>query len=817
MDDTSVVFIQGLHYCLFMTFRLIYAMAVLCLSGLLPVYASSFSGWVTDPGNEPLPGATVQLSLEGAVQATVTNQQGHFYFSDVNADEFQLTVSFVGYNTVTHTRATTDSSYYHIVLPPESRILQEVTVEDRFQQQRKREETVSVDVVGADYIKLHNSGSLMQTLRRLPGIQAVNVGSGQSKPLIRGLGFNRIIVAEHGIKHEGQQWGADHALEVDQFAHDYIELIKGPASLIYGSDAIGGVVQLSQRNAPPPGSLSGSVNLLGRSSNQLLGTSAHLEGRKQRWFFSSRITWLDYADARVPVDSVDVYSYRVPLHKNRLRNTAGNEQNFHFSLGYTSRQVTSRLFFSHVQQKAGFFANAHGLEPRRVNTELYDRSDRDILYPRQQATHLKLINRTMAEWGNTRLISETGYQRNHREEFSQYVNHGYKPPVFPDSLNFPSYLERGFDKHTLSANVRIRQHLSEQHQLTLGTTAEHQDNSIEGVSFLMPAFRQWLTGMYLLHEWQAGASLRVSSGVRYDHAFLHTESYHDWFPTLGSYLQRAEALDREMGSFSGMLGVNYHRGATIVRANVGRSFRVPLAKELAANGVNYHHFSYEVGDATLNPETAWQLDMGVEHTASWWSVHFSPFVTWFPNYIYLNPSHLFDFDYGAGNQIFHYTASEVLRWGGEVALQGNLTENLFAELSAEYTYSEQLSGDKKGFTLPFSPPGSLLAGISWSPWRSISAGDLRDLTVMADARFTSAQNRIVPPERKTPGYQTYHLGVKGTLTLNRSSLNWNIMVNNLFNTHYLEHTSYYRLIGVPEPGRNITISLQLPVDIIAAP
>ena len=132
------------------------------------------------------------------------------------------------------------------------------------------------------------------------------------------------------------------------------------------------------------------------------------------------------------------------------------------------------------------------------------------------------------------------------------------------------------------------------------------------------------------------------------------------FPTHGEHLQRAAALERMFGSLSGMAGVNYHSGDLILRANLGRSFRVPPAKELSANGVNYHHFSYEEGNASLKPETAWQLDIGGEYAFANWSARFSPFLTWFPNYIYLNPSHMFDYDHGAGNQIFHYTASEVL-------------------------------------------------------------------------------------------------------------------------------------------------------------
>ena len=790
---------------------------LLWLLFLKPVYAenpTTFSGLVTDGASQPVLGATVLLEQDDLKQTTSTDRYGRFRFTGLPIGEYQITISHLGFQSLDSMIVISDRTEHHFIISPQSITLQEVMVEDQHNDHRRREETVSVEVVGADFIRMHNSGSLMHTLRRLPGIQAVNVGSGQSKPLIRGLGFNRIIVAEHGIKHEGQQWGADHALEVDQFAHDHIELIRGAGALAYGSDAIGGVIQLSQRAIPDPNSLSGTVNLLGRSSNQLLGTSVALQGRKRHWFFTSRVTWMDYADARVPADSVDVYSFRVPLYRNRLRNTAGNELNLHFSAGYVAENISSRFFISHVQQQAGFFANAHGLEPRRVDTELYDRSDRDILYPRQEASHFKVVNRSVWDWGGSMLISETGYQNNSREEFSQYVNHGFKPPVFPDTLDIPPHLERSFEKHTLSANIRMRNQLNDQQQLTVGISAEYQDNSIGGVSFLMPAFQQKMVGGYLLHEWQLKQSLRINVGWRYDFASISSEAYHDWFPTQGYFLQRAAALNREFGNFSGMTGVNYHTDNTILRANLGRSFRVPLAKELAANGVNYHHFSYEVGDASLQPETAWQLDGGVEYNARSWSARGSSFVTWFPNYIYLNPTHLFDFNYGAGNQIFNYMGAEVLRWGGEVAVSAEPIQGVTIELSAEYVYSEQLSGEKPGFSLPFSPPGSVLTALAWQPWISSAFNGLRNMTILADARMVAAQNRIVPPEQKTPGFQTFSLGVNGVFRINATPVGWNFMVNNLFNTHYLEHTSYYRLIGVPEPGRNFTFLLNLPIDIV---
>jgi iron complex outermembrane recepter protein len=130
---------------------------------------------------------------------------------------------------------------------------------------------------------------------------------------------------------------------------------------------------------------------------------------------------LDYADYRVPADSVDIYSYRAPLYKNRLRNTAGTEQNLHFSAGFQNNGTSIRFFVSNVHSKNGFFANTHGLEPRRVDTDLHDRSDRDIQFPYQEVNHFKIINKSEIRKENFQLRSELGYQQNFRQELSQYT------------------------------------------------------------------------------------------------------------------------------------------------------------------------------------------------------------------------------------------------------------------------------------------------------------------------------------------------------------------------------------------------------------
>ncbi len=221
--------------------------------------------------------------------------------------------------------------------------LQEVVVTDNYAETRKKEESLNIEIVNDDYLKQNLGGSLMTSLERLPGITTIDIGSGQSKPVIRGLGFNRVVVVENNIKHEAQQWGADHGLEIDQYAVDNVEVIKGPASLMYGSDAIGGVIDMKNRKLPAENSFGGTIDLSGKTNNDFLGTSISLYGRK-KWFFADvRATFLDYGDYKVPTDSVDIYSYRAALYKNHLRNTAGKEKDLHFSFGIIQKRVSKQI------------------------------------------------------------------------------------------------------------------------------------------------------------------------------------------------------------------------------------------------------------------------------------------------------------------------------------------------------------------------------------------------------------------------------------------------------------------------------------------
>ena len=746
---------------------------------------------------KPLAGVTIL----GKNSYAVTDDSGAFTLK-ITSESETVEISHLGYTSTKYSVNLDQEIPLQIKLKPSSTALDEVSVHGKTQSRKAKESaTVSVSI-DEEFLYANRENSLMQTLRKIPGVSTMSIGSGQSKPTIRGLGFNRVSVVQNGIKHEAQQWGSDHGLEIDQYGIQDIRIIKGAASLMYGSDAISGVVDILPSKAPMPHSFEGEVNVLGETNNDLLAVSTGVQGRNENWYYRARLTYRDYADFKVPTHRISYENYIFELYENNLRNTAGREANGSFSIGYMGENFSSETFVSNVNAKNGFFANAHGLEVR-TSTIAYDASNRDIDLPFHQVNHIKVINNTTIDLSGHSLQLDFGYQNNQREERSEPVPHGYMPKP-PDSR------ERIFTKNTYSLNAKDL-FTWKKHTLSAGIQTELQNNNIGGWGFLIPAYDRYTGGAFVFDHYELTKNLHLQGGLRYDAGRIKTKAHYDWYrsprdnpdgTTSNLYLQRAQNESLDFGSFSGSLGASFINDNTTYKLTVGKSFRMPLAHELASDGVNYHMYRYERGNLNLDPESSYQLDAEVSHTSERFNFSVSPFINYFENYIYLNPTP----NYFETLQIYEYTQAEVFRIGGEVSAGMNVTEALHLDASAEYVYSRQTSGPKKDFTIPFSPP--LIAMLSGS----YQFGDfifLKDLNLNADLRVAAAQTDIVPPEEVTAGYQTLNLTMMSKLNLfktqNPSLLR--IKLNNVFNTEYYDHTSFYRLIDVPEAGSNFSVSL----------
>lgn len=678
--------------------------------------------------------------------------------------------------------------------------LEEVTVTATAHSRRQTETSNSSVLLTSQYLSQHLQPSLAMSLSETAGVQASAIGSAQSRPAVRGMGFNRLLVIHDGIRHEGQQWGEDHGLEIDRFAIEHIDILKGPAALLYGSDAIAGALVLSSY-ARPEKNIGGAIRLFMQTNNMLFGTSAMLEGKTKRFYWHLNATYQDYGDMQVPTDSIEYYSYRIPLYKRTLRNTAGREVDGSLTLGYAGYRWHQCVKIYETFSTSGFFANAHGLEVRLSNID-YDRSRRDIDLPRQQVNHLKVLSHTVYNADNWSFEANLAWQHNLREEHSEPISHGYMPT--PDGT-----LERAFSKHTASANFSTRWQVRENYTLRFGLSGELQRNRRSGWGFVIPDFETYSTGLYAAQYWRVNKSLTLNAGIRYDYAHTDIHAYQDWYPTPENgalvYKERSEEQKRDFHSLTWAVGMNFTHKGWKLKTNIGKGFRVPIAKELGADGVNYHIFRYEKGNSALQPEKSYQLDLSVGWGNKQVCLQVDPFVGWFPNYIFLTPTAY----YYEGLQVYHYTQCQVLRTGFEV--QGSYSPLSWLELllQADYLFARQLTGEKAGYGLPFSPPWRIMPEVKFK-WRGKQENTrIGDGYASLKTRITGAQRDIVPPEKPTDGWWTLNLRAGQQFVLPSCSFSLSVNAENILNRKYYDHTSFYRLIDVPEAGWNLSVMLSV--------
>ena len=686
-----------------------------------------------------------------------------------------------------------------------SLLLPDVVVTESYQQRQAKKSALAVDVVDQDFLRKHFTGNFMQAMENIPGVQTMDIGSGFSKPMIRGMGFNRIAVLENGIKQEGQQWGADHGLELDAFNIGTVNVLKGPSSLLYGSDAMGGVIDITSPPVPSVDMLFGDVTLLGKSVNGTLGGSFMLGIKKSFWYAQVRYSEQHFGDYRIPTDTIVYLTQKMPVYGRKLKNTAGIERNIGFFAQYQRQRYKANYSVSNVYQKTGFFPGAHGIpDVSRVED---DGDSRNMELPSSKVNHLKVTTLQQYAWEKLVLSGDFGFQNNHREEWSVFHTHYGSQPVpekDPDK-------ELAFNLNTLSASVKVRFIGSSSWEHALGWDGQHQRNDISGYSFLLPEYYRSTTGLLWLTTYKPNNVISVSGGMRYDYGYIHISSHEDAY--LADYLRKqgydeeqvehykwnSHAVKKKFGDYSFSLGLVWTPSERhMVKANVGRSFRLPGANELAANGVQHGTFRHEQGDTNLKSEQGWQMDASYNLRYNGFSISVSPFVSWFSNYIFLRPTGEWSVLPHAG-QIYRYTGAEALFAGTEATIDIHFLRSFNYRISGEYVYTYNCD---EHIPLSFSPPFSMRNTLTWQR---------KQVMLYAEWQSIARQNRVDRNEDRTPGANLFHLG--GSLNIpirGNQAIEITLTARNIFNTRYYNHLSFYRKVEIPEPGRNFQLLIKIP-------
>jgi iron complex outermembrane recepter protein len=294
-----------------------------------------------------------------------------------------------------------------VYLHPTSLELRETVIEHALLSNSERSASVAVTMVNREEMLQNNPSSFAETLESIPGVSTNNVGVGIARPVIRGLAGTRIYVADMGLRQEGQQWGNDHGLELDQYGIERVEVIRGPATIVYGPDAMAGVIHILNDVWPEQNGI--KIDLLSgyKTNNNNFHNSLGIKGLKNNFYFNARISQKQYQDMRVPIDSFTYLTFNLPIYDGRLKNTAGLEHNASLTLGYKTKASKIWIRGSYYYLSQGLFSGAIGV-PNAYGLG-HENNFKNIELPSQRVGHLKLDAQSRAAFEEEHNL-EHGYR-----------------------------------------------------------------------------------------------------------------------------------------------------------------------------------------------------------------------------------------------------------------------------------------------------------------------------------------------------------------------------------------------------------------------
>lgn len=794
------------------------------------------SGTVTDKADgTPIIGASV--SIPDLKNGTSTNVKGEYVLNHIPKGVYLVQVSYLGYATVTQKVDFTKITVLNIQLQVSAIESGEVVVTGVSKATEIKRNPIPMVAVGKTYLDQRSaSGNVIDEIANLPGISAVTTGPNVSKPFIHGLGYNRVVTLQDGIRQEGQQWGDEHGIEVDQSSIDRIEVIKGPASLSYGSDAIGGVVNLISPAPVAEGKILGSVQGIYGTNEALLNGSFRLQGNHDGLVWGTIISakeakdYQNQHDGRVYGTNFKEKDARVMVGLNKawgfsyLNASLFDDQQ---SIPDGSRDSVSRQFTKQTTEADLFRSilsasqlNSYAIPTLHQHVQLY-----------------RIYDNSNFILGKGNLIVNLGYQFSHRREYTH--------PEAADIAGLNLHLS------TYTYDVKYNYTFGNGLEATAGINGQYQNNTIsEATAFPIPAYHQFDIGPFAVLKKSFG-KLDLSGGIRYDsRSFTGQAAYIDTasgkFPELytGSnpantpnVISQFTALNKTFSGISGSFGGSYNfSNAFLIKANISRGFRAPSIAELSANGPDPGSQIYHVGNSNFKPEFSVQEDIGAFLTLPGLSASVELFNNNLQNYIFqqqqLNPDGT-----PAVNpafplySIFTYVQSKARINGGELSADVHPVQWLHFQNSLALTYGENLGNGQKVPDslkfLPFIPPLHTHSELRGTFAKGFSK--FRNLYAFAGFDHFNPQNRFFSAygtETYTSGYNLISAGFGGDVINHggQSVVKLFIEGTNLANVNYQSNMSRLKYFdnpvtapgvqrGIFNMGRNISFKVVVPFDL----
>ncbi len=750
---------------------------------------------------ETIPFATISLN-EYQELSTVSSETGEFHFHNLCTEKVIINVRYVGFKTFTDTLTLNQgTNQLQVLLKVEVQELSEVTVEEEGVEEIA---TISRAEINAKALERTSGESLGKSLSGLSGVNMLQSGPTIAKPVIHGLHSNRILILNNGIRQEGQQWGQEHAPEIDPFVANNLRLIKGAAAVKYGSDAIGGVILVNPAELPKKAGITGKVSTVGATNNGLYAGSMLLEGG---------VIGLDGLGWRVQGTYKKAGDAQAPNY--RLTNTGTFENNYSIGVGYHKGEVGAELFFSSFDAEIAILRSAHigNLTDlaRAIGSDrplFIEDFSYDINNPYQAVNHKLLKANGHIDVVNLGKVSaQYGLQFNRREEFD--IRRAGRSTIPALSLDLYT--------HTVDLDLDMEHKGNWKWDVGASFMYQNNENNPEtGVRPLIPDFENLTAGAHLISRY-IQPNFELEAGLRYDFKHYLIKRFDE-----NNNLLKPEF---NFNNLTGSIGALFFLPNDFqIRTNVGTAWRAPHVNELYSEGLHHGAAAVEEGNDQLKSEKSVKWITSLEKETQTMGLNVSVYTNLITDYIYLRPEDVTLTIRGAF-PIFRYRQTNALLTGIDTDLRYRITERLEnkSKLSIIYAQDQKLKSP-----LINIPTNSISTGFEYS----LSVKGLEDSYIGFEASYTDQQRnapRVVSiaelleaDDQNTDLFSTdesvfdildvpeayglFSIDAGFEKALGDSLLKFNLTITNLFNTEYRDYLNRFRYYSA-EMGRNITVRL----------
>ena len=734
--------------------KLFYSVLFLGLS-LVAVAQNKISGTVTNKQNQGMAGVTI--ALPEIHKETISDEKGNYLFTNIPSGNFNIVFSYVGYATQSKAVVVNQKILQlDVILEETMHQMEDVIFSTPFNKLQSQN-VMKVEHQSVKALQQKGTATLIEGLATIPGVSQVSTGTSIGKPVIRGLSGNRVLVYSQGVRLENQQFGEEHGLGLNDAGIESVEVIKAPTSLLYGSDAIGGVLYFNPEKFAAPKTVTANFNQKLFSNTNGTNSSIGVKTSGEKLKILARGSYNTHADYKIPTG-------------NRVTNTRFNESDFKTALGYSNAKFTSTLRYNFNKLDIGIPENGIA---EQTTTKLTD-------YPKQAVlANIISLNNTIF-FNKSKLDADLGYISNERSEFenSEIANLHMKLATF--NYNVKYYLPKIGKIETI-----------------VGTQGMQQTNKNNAAELLIPDATTDDIGVFgtTNYEWNKTV---LQAGIRWDNRTISTTE-HGTIGTEGYF----EKVDKKFQSINASLGfkTQLHK-ELIIRLNLASGFRAPNLAELTSNGVHEGSNRYEIGNRELQNEQNFQTDLILEYRNSHFELFLNGFYNHITNYIFIAPNG----NQINGNDVYDYLQANANLYGGEAGIHFHPHPIDWLHITSSF---ESVTGKKQnGENLPLIPAmkwnSSIKTEFKSTKW-------FKEGFAVLNVEHTLNQKNPGLFETNSTDYTLLNLGFGGQISFGKTAFDVNINANNLLDKSYISHLSRLKNDGIPNMGRTIVLGINFSI------